>query len=84
MNSHLNADRKTNDKRNKDLLLILDRLVENEVYEEVFIFGDLNYRLSVNKEYAASLYPHQKFLSLIKHDSLRQQSPLKTFLEEFT
>lgn len=50
----------------------------------MFIFGDLNYRLGIKKEQAASLNPRQKFLTMIRHDSLRQQDPLKQFLTEFT
>jgi len=35
-------------------------------------------------EQADTLNPRQEFLSLIKHDSLRQQELLKRFLTDFT
>jgi hypothetical protein len=62
----------------------LGKLVEDSIYDEVFVFGDLNYRLMIDKEQASRLIPQQKFLSMIKHDALRQQEALKFFIGEYT
>lgn len=50
----------------------------------MFVFGDLNYRLGISKEEALVLNPRHRFLSMIKHDSLRQQEALTKFLSDFT
>lgn len=47
INSHLQAFQSQSEKRNTDLLSIVQRLINEQPADHIFFFGDLNYRLTI-------------------------------------
>jgi endonuclease/exonuclease/phosphatase family metal-dependent hydrolase len=84
INCHLEAHQNSNDKRNEVLIKITETLVEQDYRSEVFICGDLNYRIEMSKEEYGTYSQKQpntdeqvKYSGMFDKDQLNNQALLQ-------
>ena len=81
--THLHAHQENINDRNKHLMRIIRELVPNEHSDEVFVFGDLNYRMNLTKTEASQFNSLINLCQYIQYDQLKQQVILTDFLKEY-
>jgi hypothetical protein len=60
------------------------RLIDGQPADQIFFFGDLNYRISITLEEARKLNSDiENYKKLLDKDQLVQQENLKTFLNKY-
>lgn len=84
INCHLEAHQDQCDRRNEILLKIVDEMVEKDYRNEVFICGDLNYRIDMtHEEYYAYVKDKKnndstlQYSKMFHRDQLSKQAILK-------
>jgi hypothetical protein len=66
------------------LLQIVHRLVDGQPADQIFFFGDLNYRISISLDEAKKLNSNiENYKNLLDKDQLVQQKNLKSFLNKY-